>query len=146
MGERGISGLISILFLIVASLIIFVSLYSLTQAGVLYIKGTIEREGILQRSLDLMRSVSGTYVYDPGSKTLSVNLTNRYGEPAIISRVLVIFGDGSAFMSSYIGEVIRPGESRIIAVNGVSSVPGSVIALLHTLSGTQASVPLSPYL
>lgn len=144
--DRGISGIISILFLLIAFFLLFFSLYSLSQSSVSYIQSSLQREVISQKSAELSKSVSGFYEYYSGTGTLVVNITNYFGEPAIISKLLVVYSNGSATVSNYLGVVIQTGKSVSITLGGLNSSPDSVIVALYTSSGAQAAVPLSRFM
>jgi len=142
---RGISGLISVLFLLIAFLIVFFSLYYLAQSSVSYVNSAVERESLEQKSSELSRSVSGYFLYNQSSGSAIINLTNYFGEPVFLSKILVIYSSGVGELRNPSNvTVIQPGKSASIALSGLSGQPESFIALLYTLSGAQASVPLLP--
>jgi len=142
---RGISGLISVLFLLIAFLIVFFSLYYLAQSSVSYVNSAVERESLEQKGSELSRSISGYYLYNQSSGSAFINLTNYFGEPVFISKILVIYSSGVGELRNPSNvTVIQPGKSASISLSGLSGQPESFIALFYTLSGAQASVPLLP--
>jgi len=142
---RGISGLISVLFLLIAFLIVFFSLYYLAQSSVSYVNSAVERESLEQKGSELSRSISGYFLYNQSSGSAIINLTNYFGEPVFLSKILVIYSSGVGELRNPSNvNVIQPGGSASIALSGLSGQPESFIALFYTLSGAQASVPLLP--
>jgi len=142
---RGISGLISVLFLLIAFLIVFFSLYYLAQSSVSYVNSAVERESLQQKGSELSRSISGYFLYNQSNGSASINLTNYFGEPVFLSKILVIYSSGvGELRNPSNATVIQPGKSASIALSGLWGQPESFIALFYTLSGAQASVPLLP--
>ena len=139
--ERGISGIISILFLLIAFFIIFYSLYSLSQSSVSYIQSFLQREAMSQKASELSRSVSGFYIFYPDTGTISINVTSYFGEPVTIPRVIIIYSNGAAMLSNYLGITLQTGKSISFNVSS-SEAPSSVIVALYTTSGVQATLPI----
>ena len=138
--ERGVSGIIALLFLLLAFFIIFYSLYTLSQSAATYVQGSVEKEDILRKSFELSRSVRGYYTYFSFNGSLNINLTSSYGEPVFVSRSLIIFQNGNVVMSNFVGCQIPPRGGCSFTLNGVFSEPGSVIVSVYTTTGALASI------
>jgi len=155
--HKAVGGIIAILFIVSSIIIAYVLIdfgLRAQQEQAEMQQKTYERQ---IKAISMAKSTRGLWYYDSTESTLTINITNNYVEPIMVTGIVILYTDGSfevlkenlatqlgsRFLSGTLTlpHIIPPGETLTIKLNTLNKEPASVefsIATFETLASSSA--------
>ncbi len=143
--RKGVSGVVSVVFLSLVLIAVIGLMVYFFHVSTYISRVTQEVAMKKAESMEIAKSVTGTWEYDDLTHKLYINITNRYTHPVVITRIVIIYPDHTFQLTSIRRVIIEAGETRSFEITGVKEEPASIAVGAASATGVGTVISASKY-